>query len=129
MTIQKEISIKEIKEKIKRSLREEINKPEALNLLRNANIYRSAAPSPSSPASFIKRKIIKHGLKNKNLFKRIPLLNAFASRMYHSMRGNTPESSRSPTMNKKSMALFERIKLVYRKIVVLGFLTWWTYMS
>jgi len=124
MSTQEDTRVQEIKGKIIKSLLAN----EESNFDCSTRSDRTLQANPPAFTNSIKEKAIKYGLKNKDRIKKIPGLGAFSKKIYHSILWDNSESNGFTVVNSAQMSLFKKTKLFYKKIPIVGFLTWWVYM-
>ncbi len=124
MLTSKDITIEQIKERIKTTLLEKKNK--LSSEISDGN--RGFVSTPSRSHRILKESIIKkfinYGLRHKKIIKKIPILGSISKKLYHSLlygslQNDNPQSS---TQEKKNF------KSTIKKIPVVGYLIWWIYM-
>jgi len=124
MSTQKDTKIQEIKGKIINSLL--INENNDLDC--NIRDGVTLPLNPSAITGSIKEKAIRLGLKNKEIIKKVPAIGAFSKKLYHSILWDNSESNGFNVVSGAQVSPLKKIKLFYKKIPFLGFMTWWLYM-
>lgn len=117
MSTRQDISIEQIKEKIRRSLLEK--KELYKDLDRNEDFISSSL----RPAIFFKKRIINYGLRYRNIINKIPLLGSISKKLYNFLLSGSMQNAnpRPSTQEKKNFSS------TIKNIPVLGSLITWAY--
>jgi len=125
MSPRKDITIEQIKERIRRSL---IEKSKHLEPKKNERSIENKDVIPLSLRvnSFLRKrslteKIIYHGSRHKYIIKKIPLLRSIAIKLYYSLLFKSRKKE-------ATMSMVQKTKMIIRQIPLLGFVIWWIYM-
>ena len=125
MSTRQDITIEQIKEKIRRSLIEKRDIGGRLELEENKNLYGNKDfISSSLSLKSLKGKFINYGLRQKNIIKKIPILDSISKKLYHSLScGFLQNDNPQPSTQEK-----KNFKSTIKKIPIVGYLIWCIYM-
>lgn len=125
MSTRQDITIEQIKEKIRRSLIEKRDIGGRLELEENKNLYGNKDfISSSLSLKSLRGKFINYGLRQKNIIKKIPILDSISKKLYHSLSyGFLQNDNPQPSTQEK-----KNFKSTIKKIPIVGYLIWFIYM-
>ncbi len=125
MLTSKDITIEQIKERIKSTLLEKKNKLSSESSDGNRGFVSTPSRSHRILKESIKKKFINYGLRHKNIIKKIPLLGSISKKLYRSLLYSSLHNNDNPQLSTQEKKSF---KSIIKNIPVLGALIWWVYM-